>query len=80
MFRLRLAEVLKERKLSMNKLSQRSEVTYSIIKEIVRNPYRVVTTETLNRLARALDVPATDLVEDVSEEFAAKERVEKNIK
>jgi DNA-binding Xre family transcriptional regulator len=79
-FRLRLAEVLKERKLSMNKLSQRSEVTYSIIKEIVRNPYRVVTTETLNRLARALDVPATDLVEDVSEEFAAKERVEKNIK
>jgi DNA-binding Xre family transcriptional regulator len=79
-FRLRLAEVLKERKLSMNKLSQRSEVTYSIIKEIVRNPYRVVSTETLNRLARALDVPATDLVEDVSEEFAAKERVEKNIK
>jgi DNA-binding Xre family transcriptional regulator len=58
-------EVLAEKKMSMNKLSQRSEVSYNIVKDIVRNPYRIVTTETLNRLARALEVPTTALIEDV---------------
>ena len=68
MIRLRVAEVLKEKKMSMNKLSQRSEVSYNIVKDIVRNPYRIVTTDTLNRLADALEVAATDLVENVTEE------------
>lgn len=68
MIRLRVKEVLSEKKMSMNKLSQRSEVSYNIVKEIVRNPFRIVTTETINRLARALDVPTTELLEDVPDQ------------
>jgi transcriptional regulator with XRE-family HTH domain len=67
MIKLRVREVLEEKGMSMNKLSQRSEVSYNIVKEIVRNPFRIVTTETINRLAKALGVPTTALIEDVSE-------------
>jgi len=67
MLRLRVKEVAKEKGISMNKLSQRSEVSYNIVKEIYRNPYKIVTTDTINRLARVLEVPATYLLEDVDE-------------
>jgi transcriptional regulator with XRE-family HTH domain len=65
MLRLRVKEVAKEKGLSMNKLSQRSEVSYHIISGIFRDPYRVITTETLQRIADALGVPVTELIEDV---------------
>ena len=32
------------------------------------NPTAIVTTETLNKLAKALGVPATELIEDVPDE------------
>jgi DNA-binding Xre family transcriptional regulator len=65
MLRLRVKEVAQEKGMSMNKLSQRSEVSYNIVKEIFRNPFRTINTDTLNRLARALGVPVTELIEDV---------------
>lgn len=68
MLRLRVKEVAKEKKMSMNKLSQRSEVSYHVIQDIFHNPYRVVTTETINRIAKTLGVPVTDLIEDVKED------------
>ncbi len=72
MLRLRVKEVAEAKKMSMNKLSQRSEVSYNIIRDLVNHPYRSVTTETINRIAKALGVPATDLLEDVPEEVAQK--------
>jgi transcriptional regulator with XRE-family HTH domain len=68
MLRLRVREVAEAKGVSRTKLSQGSGISYDVIKEIFRNPYRVVTTDTLQRLARALHVPATDLIEEVSEE------------
>ncbi|RAQ95345.1 helix-turn-helix domain-containing protein [Thermogemmatispora tikiterensis] len=68
MLRLRVREVAEVKGISRTKLSQRSEISYNVIKEIFRDPYRVVTTDTLQRLARALRVPVTDLIEEVSEE------------
>nr|BBH95359.1 hypothetical protein KTA_35580 [Thermogemmatispora argillosa] len=68
MLRLRVKEVAEAKGISRTKLSQRSEVSYNIIKEIFRDPYHVVTTDTLQRLARALRVPVTELIEDVPEE------------
>lgn len=73
MIRLRVKEVAKERGISMNKLSQRSEVSYNIVKAIYRNPYKEVTLNTLNRLADTLGVPATHLLEDVSTAYAQEE-------
>ncbi len=68
MLRLRVKEVAEDKGISMTKLSQRSEVSYNIVKAIFRDPYRVVTTETIQRLAKALGVPATELLEDVPDE------------
>ncbi len=65
MLRLRVREVAEAKRVSRTKLSQRSEISYNTIKEIFRDPYRVITTETLQRLADALGVPATQLIEDV---------------
>ncbi|GHO83978.1 hypothetical protein KSZ_19840 [Dictyobacter formicarum] len=52
----------------MNKLSQISQVSYHVIQDIYKNPYRIVTTDTINRIAKALGVPATVLLEDVPEQ------------
>lgn len=74
--RLRVKEVAQDKQISMNKLSQRSEVSYNIVKAIYRNPYREVTLHTLNRLAAVLDVPPTDLLESVTQEQAQAEMEE----
>jgi DNA-binding Xre family transcriptional regulator len=63
--RLRVKEVATERGMSMTKLSHRSEVAYNTIRRIFRDPYVEVTTTTLRRLADALGVSTTDLLEDV---------------
>ena len=65
MLRLRVKEVATAKGFSMNKLSQRSEVSYHIIRDIYRNPLKTVNTDTINRLAATLGVPVTDLIEDV---------------
>ena len=80
MLRLRVKEVAQEKKLSMNMLSHRSEVAYNIIKDCYRNPYRVINSETINKIAKGLGVAATEILENVSEEFAHKEKEERNIK
>ncbi|HZR44425.1 MAG TPA: helix-turn-helix transcriptional regulator [Ktedonobacteraceae bacterium] len=64
MVRLRVKEVAQQKKISINKLSQRSEVSYNIIRDIFNNPFRSISTDTLNRIAVALDVPVTELIED----------------
>lgn len=79
MLRLRIKEVAKQQKMSMTLLSHRSEVAYGVIKDCYRNPYRSINSETINKIAKALQVPTTDLFEDVSEEFM-KEEMEKNKK
>lgn len=65
MLRLRVAEVAKGKGVSMHKLSQRAEVSYNVIKSIFKNPTRTVNTDTINRIAKALGVPVTDLIEDI---------------
>jgi transcriptional regulator with XRE-family HTH domain len=74
MLRLRVKEVAKEKGISMTKLFHLSEVSYTVLSNIFRNPYHVTTTITLDRLAEALGVPTTDLMEDVSEEYAQAEK------
>ncbi len=47
------------------------------LRAIYRDPYREISTMTINKLARALDVPVTELIEDVSEEVFQKERAKR---
>lgn len=66
--RLRIKEVAAEKGISMTKLHIRSEVAYTTIRKIFRDPYTDITLTTLSKLAEALGVSTKDLIEDVSEE------------
>jgi DNA-binding Xre family transcriptional regulator len=66
--RLRVKEIAAEKKVSMTKLHIRSEVAYTTIRKIFRDPYTDITLTTLSKLAQALNVSTKDLIEDVSEE------------
>ncbi len=66
--RLRVKEIAVEKKVSMTRLHIRSEVAYTTIRKIFRDPYTDITLTTLNKLAQALNVSTRDLIEDVPEE------------
>jgi len=65
MIRLRVKEVAQAKGFSLGRLSRASDVAYNTVKAIYLNPYKEVTTTTLNKLATALGVPASELLEDV---------------
>lgn len=65
--RLKVKEVAIEKGVSQRQLSIRSGVTIKNIQKIYRRPYSVVTTETLDKLARVLGVDASELIESVDE-------------
>ncbi len=65
MIRLRVKEVAKEKGISQGKLSRLANIDENTLKRIFRNPTGIVSTDTLNKLAKALDVPVTALIEDV---------------
>jgi DNA-binding Xre family transcriptional regulator len=58
----------------MHRLSLKSEISYHVIREIFVNPYKPISTDTLNRIAEALEVPVTALIEDVPREVMEEER------
>ena len=66
--RLRVKEVAIEQGVSMTKLHIKSEVAYSTVRRLFRDPFAEVTTTTINRLANALGIPPSQLLEDVAEE------------
>ena len=68
MLRLRVKEVAQEKGFSQGKLSRAADVATNTLRAIYRDPYREVSTITINKLAKALGVPVTDLIEDVPDE------------
>ncbi len=66
MIRLRVKEVAEEKGMSMRKLAASADIAYNTLRTIYRNPYRQVTTTTLERLAQALNVPVIALIEEVN--------------
>ena len=67
--RLRVKEVAKEKGISMGKLQRDADVAYNTVKRMYKNPYHVITTETLGKLAIALGVPLGELIEEVSDDM-----------
>jgi DNA-binding Xre family transcriptional regulator len=65
MLRLRVREVAQEKGISMSKLSRIADVNYKTIQTIWRDPYHGLNTITLNKIAQALEVPTSELIEDV---------------
>jgi len=60
--RLRVKEVARQRGFSMGKLQRDADVAYNTVKRMYKDPYHVITTETLGKLAKALGVPPGELI------------------
>jgi len=61
--RLRVKEVARQKGVSQGLLSRKSNIDVNTVRRILRDPDKIVTTETLNRLANALEVDACELIE-----------------
>jgi transcriptional regulator with XRE-family HTH domain len=57
----------------MAKLSRLSDISYKTIQKVWRNPYHEASLSTLNRIAKVLNVLATELLEDIPEEQVPEE-------
>ncbi len=65
MVRIRLKEILQEKDISMSKLSRMSDISFSTISRIINDKNYSPTLSTLERIARALDIPISDLYEEI---------------
>jgi len=74
MIRLRIKEIAKAKGFSQGELSRRANIDENTLKRIYRNPTAVITTETLDKLAKALGVDASKLIESVPDEFEEGDR------
>jgi DNA-binding Xre family transcriptional regulator len=68
MIRLCVKEVAEAKGVCRLQLSRIADVNYKTIQGIWRDPYREISIKTLEKLARALKVPSSELIEDVLEE------------
>lgn len=65
MIRLKIKEIAQRNGISQRQLSLRSGVDINNVRRILNNPYRIVNTETLDKLAKVLHVDASELIESV---------------
>lgn len=65
MVKMRLKEVLQERDISMSKLSRMSDISFSTISRIINDKSYSPTINTLGRIAKALNVPLSELYEEI---------------
>jgi DNA-binding Xre family transcriptional regulator len=71
MIRLKVKELAVAQGLSQRKLARMANIDIKNIQKIFRYPTsKIVTTETLDKLAKALHVDASELLESVDEEKA----------
>lgn len=68
MIRLRVKEVAQEKGMGQGKLQRRADMDVKTIRKIYQNPFVIITTETLDKLAKALEVDPRELIEPWEEE------------
>lgn len=62
--RLRVKEVAESKGYNMSQLSRAADVPFSTIRRLWKNPHYQVQLDTLQKIARVLDVPTAFLIED----------------
>ena len=65
MIRLKIREVAQTKQISRTRLSRLADTNYKTINALWNDHYREVTTTTLDKIAKALGVPVTELLEQV---------------
>ncbi len=68
MLRLRVKEVAQQKGFNMSSLSRASGISFRTIKRYFRDPYFHASLDTLYKIARAMNVPTSDLFEEVPDE------------
>jgi DNA-binding Xre family transcriptional regulator len=68
MIRLKVKEVAEQKGISQARLSRIADVDIKVVRKIYRYPTESVTTSVLDRLARALNVDITQIVESIPDE------------
>jgi DNA-binding Xre family transcriptional regulator len=68
MIRLRVKEVAESQGLNMSRLSRRADVDLKTVQRIWHEPTKEISTATLDKLARALGVEASDLLESIPDD------------
>jgi DNA-binding Xre family transcriptional regulator len=68
MLRLRVKEVAESQGYNMSTLSRAADVPFITVRRIWKNPFYEVKRATLDKIARTLNVPASDLLEDVPDD------------
>lgn len=66
--RLRIKEIAEKKGYSMGKIERLADLSHPTIRDIFRNPYKEVTTTTLAKLATALNVPVSELYEEIPDD------------
>jgi DNA-binding Xre family transcriptional regulator len=72
MVRLRVKEIAEQKGFNQSSLSRAANISFNTVKRIYRDPYKEVTTTTLERLAKALGVPIADLIEELPDNHTDK--------
>ncbi len=62
--RLRVREVAEAKGVSMGLLSRKSNVTLAAIRKVWRDPHHDISFKTLEKIAAALEVPVSSLIEN----------------
>ena len=68
MVRLKIREIAEAKKINMSKLSRMADVNYNTIRAIWDNEMKDVTLSTLEKIARALKVDVSELIEVLPDE------------
>ena len=68
MVRLKIREIAEAKKINMSKLSRMADVNYNTIRAIWDNELKDVTVSTLEKIARALKVDISELMEVLPDE------------
>jgi DNA-binding Xre family transcriptional regulator len=68
MIRLRIKEVAKSKGISQSKLGRMADVDVKTMRRIFTEPTEPIITTTLDRIAKALQVDASELIESIPDE------------
>ena len=77
MRRLRVKEVAQAKGFTMARLQRAADINLKTIQVIWHNPQHDASLNTLDKIAKALGVPTTELIEDVPEEPPASRQQKK---
>ena len=66
--RLKVKEIAEQKGLNISTLSRKSDAGLSTVRRLWHDPHRHVDLFVLERIAKALEVPVTALIEDVPDE------------